>query len=336
MNNDSGIRILLESQDLDTLVQTANEMARDTAWVRLAAMREGALQSLNAGHQLWPLVARIDYLFALAGPEHLAGPAVSSPYARFAPGPLTEVAAVSHTWAALAREINEAHCAAIYAHERVIRGEMLAGHLEGLDHFLELPAQLFAWEPAYSLAAYEVDNYSFHAPTPETLGPPITILLQTPAPRVNTSLDNGTLRHIEEALRSLTEVWTTQSNGRCELAVADTDIEDVLGRLGPRQVALSKISSNQAIAEMAWAAASGGAYGKRRGAAAGRAGALWAAAAIAGLHWPPDFSQLGEAISEIEWYRWDTGAPDTGWRLQVAFHNRISGIAGAVEASDAT
>lgn len=335
MKNDSRVRALLESEDLDTLVLTADEMARDAAWIPLAGLREGAVQALDAGHQLWPLAARIDYLFALTGPAHLAGLAVSSPYSRFAPGPLTEVAAVAHTWAALAPEIEEVHCAAVFAHERVVRGEVLDDDLKGLDHFLEVPGHLLAWEPDYPLAVYEIDDYSFPAPAPETLGPPASLQLSKPSPMIDANTGKGYQRHIEEALRALTDVWTSQSNGRCEVVVAKTDIEDVIARLGARKVALSKITPRQAIAAMAWAAASGGAYGRRRGAAAGRVGALWAAADIVGLDWPPDFSQLGESIAETDWYRWNTGAPDTGWRLQIAFHDSVSGIVGAVEASDA-
>lgn len=335
MKNDSQVRALLESEDLDTLVLTADEMARDNAWVRLASLREGAIQALDAGHQLWPLAARIDYLFALAGPASLAGSAVSSPYSRFAPGPLTEVAAIAHTWSALASEIEEAHSAAVFAHERVVRGEVLDGGLEGLDHYLDLPGHLLHWEPEYSLAVYEIDDYSFPAPAIETLGPSSSLQLSAPGSMIDSSSSHGAERHVEEALRALTEVWTSQSNGRCEVVVAKSDIEDVLGRLGPRKVALSKITAKQALAEMAWTAASGGAYGRRRGAAAGRVGALWVTSDIAGLDWPPDFSRLGESAAETEWYRWDTGAPDTGWRLQIAFHNQVSGIAGALEASDA-
>lgn len=335
MKNDSRARELIESEDLDSLVRIADERARDAAWEQLASLRGAAVQALDAGHQLWPLAARIDYLCALAGPAHLAGSAVSSKYSRFAPGPLTEVAAAAHTWADLRPEIEEAHRAAVFAHERVVRGEVLDDDLEDLDHFLDLPVRLQDWEPDYPLAVYGIDDYSFPEPANEILGSPTSLQLSSPRSNGGVRSSTRSQRHVEEALRALTESWTSQSNGRCDVVVATSDLEDVFSRLGPREVILSKITPGHAIASMAWAAASGGAYGRRRGAAAGRVAALWAAADIAGLNWPPDLARLGTATAETDWYRWDTGAPNTGWRLQIAFQNQQIGIAGALEASDA-
>lgn len=335
MNNDSEIRDLIESQDLDSLILTADDWARSASWTRLASLRDGAIYALEAGHQLWPLAARIDYLFALGGPAKLAGPSVSSSLSRFTPGPLTEVGALAHTWRDLSAEIQEPHCAAIFAQERVLRGEILDDELGGIAHFLDLPAHLLDWEPRYPLADYGIDDYAFPTPAAESVGEPISLQLSPGSTPSHSGSTNESHRHIADALRSLTEVWTSQSNGRCEVFVAQSDIDDALASLGPRQVTLTKITPKHALATMAWAAASGGAYGRRPGAAAGRIGALWVAAQIAELEWPPNFGRLGELALDTDWYLWDTGAPDTGWRLQVAFQNQTSGIAGALEASDA-
>jgi hypothetical protein len=86
---------------------------------------------------------------------------------------------------------------------------------------------------------------------------------------------------------------------------------------------------------MAWAAASGGAHGRRRGAAAGRFSAWWAAHEIAGLEWPPEPADLGEAIARLAWYLWSDGSPDTGWALRLAVESPAEGLAWALTAADA-
>ena len=68
-------------------------------------------------------------------------------------------------------------------------------------------------------------------------------------------------------------------------------------------------TSGQALAWMAWGAASGGAHGRRRGGAAGRFGAWWAATALAGLEWPPEPGALGAVAGELRWFWWDPYEP---------------------------
>jgi hypothetical protein len=88
---------------------------------------------------------------------------------------------------------------------------------------------------------------------------------------------------------------------------------------------------------MAWAAASGGAQGRRPGAAAGRFGAWWAVAALAGRldEWPGGPADLGEAAAGLRWYAWDAAEPATGWRLQIAVEDPASSLAWAIAAVDA-
>jgi len=89
---------------------------------------------------------------------------------------------------------------------------------------------------------------------------------------------------------------------------------------------------------MAWAGASGGAHGRRRGAAAGRFGAWWTAAALAGLldDWPVATHEMGEAAADLEWFVWDAGEPDTGWTFRLAVEDPAEHLAWAVTATDAT
>jgi hypothetical protein len=87
---------------------------------------------------------------------------------------------------------------------------------------------------------------------------------------------------------------------------------------------------------MAWAAASGGAHARRRGAAAGRFAAWWATAAVVDLmhDWPLSADELGEAADEMQWYLWDEGHEPIGWSLRLAVEDPENGLAWAVVASD--
>jgi len=98
--------------------------------------------------------------------------------------------------------------------------------------------------------------------------------------------------------------------------------------------AFAALGADEALAVLQWAGASGGAYGRRRGGAAGRFSAWWAATAVAGLDWPPDPGELGEAVGELDWYRWSPPGAETGWVLRLAVADPLDGLAWAVEAVD--
>jgi hypothetical protein len=99
---------------------------------------------------------------------------------------------------------------------------------------------------------------------------------------------------------------------------------------------MGAVAADHALAAMAWAAASGGAHGRRRGMAAGRFAAWWTVAALAGLldDWPFVPDDVGEAAIAMRWYRWDDGAPATGWSLCLAVEDPETGWAWAVRAVD--
>jgi len=90
------------------------------------------------------------------------------------------------------------------------------------------------------------------------------------------------------------------------------------------------------MAWMAWAAASGGAHGRRRGMAAGRFGAWWALASIAGLadSWPVPPDELEAAAATLRFLLWDASEPETGWSLHLAVEDPDQGVAWAVSAID--
>jgi hypothetical protein len=99
---------------------------------------------------------------------------------------------------------------------------------------------------------------------------------------------------------------------------------------------LSAVTAADALAVMGWAAASGGAHGRRRGAAAGRFAAWWAVAAVGGVvdDWPVPADELGSIATSLRWYLWDAGEPETGWVLRLAVDDPEDGLAWAVAAVD--
>jgi hypothetical protein len=70
--------------------------------------------------------------------------------------------------------------------------------------------------------------------------------------------------------------------------------------------------------------------------APGRFSAWWAVVALAGRldEWPLRADSVGDAAAELRWYRWDPGAPDTGWALRLAVEDRDEGLAWALSATD--
>jgi hypothetical protein len=88
---------------------------------------------------------------------------------------------------------------------------------------------------------------------------------------------------------------------------------------------------------LAWAGASGGAHGRRRGGALGRFGAWWIATALAGAtdDWPLDPDEMGELVAGLRWWWWDAFEPRTGWELQIAVEDPTEGYAWAISARDA-
>jgi hypothetical protein len=138
----------------------------------------------------------------------------------------------------------------------------------------------------------------------------------------------------ESALADLVLAWTTESNGRCDVVTVEGSAIRAIRSLGLADARIAEIEPERALAWMAWAGASGGAHGRRRGAAAGRFGAWWAVAAITDLDWPVAPDDLGRAIAGLRWAWFDDGAPGTGWQLRLAVEDPVSGLAWAVSAVD--
>ncbi len=197
--------------------------------------------------------------------------------------------------------------------------------LEGADIdplVLELPLRRLGWEPRYPPARYEAHRAEFPEPEP----PPLSALdVRHEASRL--PADDAA-----DALLSLVMPWVEESTGRAEVAAVSGDLADALGSLGVPRAAAAPIGPAEAMAWMAWAAASGGTHGRRRGMAAGRFGAWWAAAAVTDLEWPPDPNELGRRLASLDWHVWTDGT-STGWNLRLAVHRE--GITRVVAAVDA-
>jgi hypothetical protein len=117
----------------------------------------------------------------------------------------------------------------------------------------------------------------------------------------------------------------------------DGDVSAALGAIGLRRARVARLDPADALAWLAWAGASGGAHGRRRGAASGRFGAWWTLAALGDFldDWPIQPDELGAFAQELQWYRWDAHEPAVGWTLQLAIEDPTEGTAWAITAQDA-
>ena len=106
---------------------------------------------------------------------------------------------------------------------------------------------------------------------------------------------------------------------RASLGSAD----DAVRALGPPAWTTRPLTAAEAVAWLAWAGASGGAHGRRRGAALGRFGALWVLAAILDLadEWPVPLDLLGARADALRWFWWEPAAPSEP-RLAAATRRR--------------
>jgi hypothetical protein len=315
---------LVGRNDPDELVRFVDRLTLDADWDGLVVTARACRAAASTGRQLWPVSSLAEYRLALRAPGQWAAAVLTDDAGWFALGPLSEVAASTHTWAELASWLAPGPIAAYVAQERVLRGEDLRG-AEVATEVLELPLVLQPWEGLYALPEYKDDRATFDPPAIPPLRP--VALPATAAPLVDS--DDGTL-----ALAELAGHWARHSDGRVEVRCVQGDHCAAIAALGVARARVAELDAAQALAWMAWGSASGGAHGRRRGGAAGRFGAWWAAAALAGLDWPPDPEALGAAAGELRWFWWDADEPATGWQLHLAVSDPADDIAWALSAID--
>ena len=318
----------VDRADLDELLRLVDGLCSARDWDALALLRDRCRRAHESGRQLWPAAAHAEYRLALEAPGAVAATMLVDGTGRFAFGPLAEVAASTHGWDELAPHVAPGPPAVVALHERVVRGEDLTAVTLPGPPVLELPARLEPWEPAYTLAEYRPHHADFPAP-----GLPALVSVVVPgAPARHPATAAGAA-----ALRDLVAAWRIASEGRADATGVEGDAVRAVAALGPRHVRMAQLEPATSLALMAWAGASGGAHGRRPGAAAGRFGAWWTVATLAGTdgggELDPDL--VGAALGALRWYLWDAGEPATGWRLQLAVEDPARGLAWAVSAIDA-
>jgi hypothetical protein len=304
---DSGhLSDLIEGSDLDGLVRFIDGLCESRDWDGLVELAARCRQATERGKQVWAAAEFAEYRSALEAPAPFAAAVVVEGAGRFSLGPLWEVAASTHTWADLQPHLESARPRAMVAHERVIRGDDLLG--EDVEDVLEIPLRIEPWEPAYAVATYRPDKADF--PDPELPKLKHVELPKAPEP---SDPDEAT-----EALYDLARAWVEQSNGRVESVAVEGEATAAVAALGMSSVVMVELSPAQALAKMAWTAASGGAYGRRRGTPVGRYDAWWVVAAAAGVEWPAEPDAIGEAVSGLRWWLWDPGDQGAGWTCGLA------------------
>ena len=314
---------LVELGDMDELLRQVDRLVADHDWGGLVDLRDRCRAALRRGRQLWPVASQCEYRVALQAPAEWAATMVVEGAGQFALGPLAEVVAQGSTWNDLAPHSATGPLRSVLAHERVLRGEDLT---EVTDIAVEVPHRIQSWEPDYALAEYREFKADF--PHPDL---PVGEALELPPPPPTIEDPDAV-----NAFRSAVQPWTVQSNGRADMAAVEGTAEQAVAALGPRLVRWAPLQPAQALAAVAWAGASGGAHGRRRGAAAGRVEAWWTAAVLTGLDdtWPVDPDEMGEAVGELRWFAWSRDEPATGWSLRLAVEDPTDGLAWAVSATD--
>jgi hypothetical protein len=321
------LREAIEAGDLDELIILVNAFCLDAEWDLVEDLARRARAAFEErGRQLWPAAAHADYRLALEAPARWAAATVEPGRGRFAPGPLTEVAASTHTWAELADHLPPGPLRGLVAQERVLRGEDLRAEASLADS--ELPPVLQPWEPEYPLATYRPEGGEFPAP-PLHPGPAVAV-----EPGAYKAVDDEEARR---ALLDLAAAWTTESAGTAKAAAVVGDAQAAARALDIGVTSVARLEAPEALALAAWAAASGGAHGRRRGMAAGRFATWWALTVLAGLaeHWPPEPEELGQAVAEMSFFTFaDETSPPTGWRLALVVEDPLEELAWAVWAVD--
>jgi hypothetical protein len=316
---------LVDRADIDELAVAVDNLCNADAWGDLLMLRDMCRAAHSSGRQLWPVASLAEYRLALRAPAHIAGPLLEDNTGFPTGGPLSEVIAQHHSWTDLAPYIGRGPAATFVAHERAIRGELVDDPTIDTD-VLDLPIWLEPWEPIYPLAKYNETSAEFSSPLDI---PRIDMKLGTPGEIIGDP-------HTTEAFRDLVSPWTNQSNGRVDLVVVEGDHRSAIAALGVARARIGEISFTDALAWLSWAGASGGAHGRRRGAAYGRFAAWWCVAALGGMSedWPLAPDDLRDIGGALRWFCWDAHEPVTGWQLRLAIHDPGEELGMAVAAVD--
>ena len=315
---------LVESSDFAGLLRYIDGSVTAEDWQGLVEVRDRCLEAVERGKQVWSIAQYAEYRMALDAPPRYAGPVVQEGAGRFGLGPLWEVAASTHTWAQLAPYLSEGRTRTLVAAERILRGDEVDEPID--TQVLEIPLRPQSWEPAYPVAQYRADGVA----VPEEDAVEMD-WVELPSPTGRLEEDTGA-----EGLRAVVAHWAEESTGRIEVATVEGGSLEAIRMLGPHSVRAASVDLDRALGLMAWAGASGGAQGRRRGTPVGRAAAWWALASLLGLEdeWPPEPQRLGEEAGALRWTEWDPGERVGGWSFCLAVEDSLDGLAWAISAVD--
>lgn len=320
------VQDLIEAGDMNGLLRAVDSLCATRDWDGLLDLADRCEEAVERGKQLWPIADHVDYRLALEAPGDIAASVLEGASSRFALGPLTEVAASTHAWGELADHIESPQVAAFVAQERVLRREVLDGDPRAHPDILELPLHLEEWEPGYTLATYRSNVVEIAEPWD-----PKSRLIDTQPTSGAEELDE---EEIEHALLDLVMPWTNESNGAARAVVVEGDAVDAASALTLDSLRIGALRAEEALQRIAWAAASGGAHGRRRGAAVGRSMAWYLVALLGDVGWPASSDAIKRSLDNLEWFYWDEGAPEEGWVLRLAVEDPVNGWAAAIAATD--
>jgi hypothetical protein len=323
---DPGLHDLIEAGDLNGLLRAVDGLCAARSWDTLLDLAERCEEAVERGKQLWPIAEHIDYRIALEAPGELAATVLEPGIGRFSLGPLTEVAASTHTWEELAPHVDIPQVAAYVAQERILRDEILEGDPRAHPDILDLPLRLWGWEPAYALATYGSNYVEVGEPeAPE--GPFLPLDTSLAA-----TLDDAEL---VDGLLDVVRPWVAESTGVAAAVVVEGTAAQAAGALSQSLLA-APLSSRAALRWLAWAAAGGGTHGARRGAAYGRFAAWYLGSLLADLSWPVDPGELGVSLGRLRWLALEDRGAEPGWALRLAVEDPRQGWAAAITAHDPT
>jgi hypothetical protein len=324
---------LIHRVDLDELVRYVDNICASGDFEHLIDVRDRTRSAVNTGRQLWPIATLANYRMALYAPSQVAVRALDDSARTFMPGPLSEILAVHHTWHDLEPLLAPGPDRSLFAYERALRGDNVTTDETSA---LDIPVTPRAWEPQYPVAIYDDDG--------PTCDPPV-LPSSTVRPHQRSDAHNNHNNadlvidddDTDIAVRELFSSWTTESNGRVAVSIVEGSIHDSLHVHGIGDAITTPLTTQQAMSHLAWAGASGGAHGTRRGMATGRFGAWWLCATIADVidEWPMHDDESQRAIQELEWCHFERGnTSQNGWVVHLAVHDPSNDVSVCIEASD--
>jgi hypothetical protein len=321
---------LIERNDPDPLLREINTRCANRNWQGVLEIRDRCEMATERGKTLWGVAEHAAYRLVLEAPAEFVGLAFDAKTGPLGIGPLPEVAASTHTWEELAPHIEDGPLRGMLAYECVALGEDLSGDTSLVGHqaAFELPLRLFDWEPEYVKAEYLEDSANFPAP--------IASITQS---RLITD-ERGELLDepsIIESWRKVVSSWLADSNGSANITVVEGSVDYAIQHVHKDVTTVAQITTASALQLMCWAAASGGAHGRRRGIAAGRSTTWLALADTCGLLDDgelPSGEELGRHVNELQWHTWNEADSSDAWNLRLAVHDPVDGISIAINAYD--